>query len=237
MTFTHFLNCTILTYAPIYVIFSAKNLHDQPIGKFFLWGLLYYTISTLTKMLLYATVIPYNIIETESYNLSQEGLKIVINLIEIFFLILTLKNKSNFIDGKETGLKVIVVALSWALAENLFSYFLFFLTNATSDEFSWEYLQIAIKANIDLFERIAIVALVEAYRLLQENKKVNLHIFFLLLLKYSLSVAGEKYIPFLKSDNEWVLVKNRSVICVMFCLVSRIVFNSSCVYDEVKKTN
>ena len=237
MTFTHFLNCSILTYAPIYVIFSAKNLQDHRIGKFFLWGIVYYIISTLAKMLLYATVIPYNVIESESYDISQETLKIVINCIEIFFIILALRNKSNFIEGKETGLKILTVAIAWALAENLFSYFLYYLANATSDEFSWEYLQTAVKANIDLLERISIIAIVESFRILQESNKISIHLAVILICKFALSVIGEKYIPFLKSENEWINIQNKAILAIGFGFLSKMIYNSTCVFSENNKKN
>lgn len=191
------------------------------------------------KMLLFATVIPYNSIESEDYNFSEESLKVVINLIEIFFMLIALQNKSNFIEGKETYLKVLTVALSWSLAENLFSYLLYFLANATSDEFNWEYIQTAISANIDLIERICVVALVESYRILKESRKFNLHLIIILIGKYVLSNLGPKYIPFLSGD-QWSVIQARLVIALVFLVISKLLYNSTVSSndsEEIKKNN
>jgi hypothetical protein len=188
-------------------------------------------------MLLYATVIPYSTIESENYDISEEALKVVINCVEIFFMTIALQNKSNFIEGKESHLKVLTVALSWSLAENIFSYFLYFVANATSDEFKWEYIQTAIIANIDLIERIGIVALVESYRILKDNGKFNLHLIFFLILKYGLNSIGSKYISFLSGDN-WTIIQGRLVLGLIFCIIAKVIFNQvSSTEEQTKKTN
>ena len=176
-------------------------------------------------MLLYATVIPYNTIESEDYSLSQEALKVVVNSVEIFFITLALNIKSSFIEGKESHLKVLSVALTWTLAENFFSYFLYFVMNATSDEFQWEFIQTSVISNIDLVERIGIVALIECYVLLKKNEKFNLHVILILLSKYTINSVGSKYIPGLNEDG-WKLIQVRIIICIVFSLLSKITFSN-----------
>jgi len=229
MTFTHFLNCTILTYSPIYVIYSACSLSDYRIGRFFIWGILYFLISSLVKMLLYATVIPYNTIESENYSISEEGLKIVINLIEVFFIIFALKMKNSFMTGSETGLKIISVGLAWTLADNFISYFLYFLTNANSDEFTWEFLQTAIKANMFMFERFGLIAIIESYRILKESNRVSIHLAFLLVLKYAYDSLGNKYL--FVFDSEWENIKLRACGTVFVILLGKFIYERICVWE------
>ena len=234
MTFTHLINCFALTYAPIYVIYNAKNLGEQKIGSFFSWGIIYYAVATLTKMLLYATVIPYNTIENENYDLSQEFLKILINCIEVAFILMALRNRSSFQES-EAHLKVITVGLAWSLSESIFSYFLYFLLNATSEEFKWEYIITAINANIDLLERIAVVALVECYRKYSESSKTNFQFMLLLILKYSVNSLGPKYIPLLQTEDGWMKLGHKLSITLVFALTVQIIFKS--IFSGKSKTN
>lgn len=183
-------------------------------------------------MLLYATVIPYNTIESENYSLTQELMKIVINCIEVFFIMMALKNKSNFVEGKESHLKVLTVSLSWSLAESVFSYFLYFLMNATSDEFKWEFIQTSIVSNIDLVERVSLVAVVEAYRALKESESFSLHLMILILFKFALGNLGPKYIQPLSTSVSWTYIQARLAIALGFALVSKLIFNSVCSKTE-----
>lgn len=175
-------------------------------------------------MLLYATVIPLTTIEAESYNLSQEIFKIIINCVEVAFILMALRNKSSFKDS-EADLKITVVALAWSLSENVFSYFLEFLFHATSEEFQWNYIQTAISANIDLLERLAIIAVVECFRKYNEMGKVSSHFIILLIIKYSINNLGTKYIPFMKSNDQWNLLGYKFVITLAFSLFVKVMFN------------
>lgn len=176
-------------------------------------------------MLLYATIIPYNTIESQDYNFSQEALIVVVNSIEIFFIILALNRKSSFIEAKESYLKVLTVSLSWSLSESFFSYFLYFLMNATNDEFNWQFIQSSVISNIDLFERIGIVAIVECYILLKKYNKFNHHLILLLLAKYSLNNFGYKYIPYLNKTG-WGDIQARFSSCCIFVIICKLIYNN-----------
>ena len=217
MSFTQLKICK-LTF---FIIQSA----DQKIGNFFTWGIIYYSTSTLAKMLLYATAIPHSSIEAESYDLTQELLKILINCIEVFFILMALQNKSSFNDN-ETHLKVTTVGLAWSLSESVFSYLLYFLINATSEEFKWEYIQTSIIANIDLIERISIVALVECYRKFKETKKFNLHFLLLLIIKFGLNSIGPKYISFLDTNDAWKKIGNKLITTLGFAMIVKVIFGN-----------
>lgn len=94
-------------------------------------------------MVLYATIIPFNQIESENYDLSQEILKILINTIELILIGYSLKARNSF-SNTEAKFKVLTVGLAWALADSVTSYLLYFLMNATGEEFKWEVRKILI---------------------------------------------------------------------------------------------
>ena len=66
----------------------------------------------ITKMVLYATIIPFdtNEILSNNQNLTQELLKTMINATEIIFIFYCLKAKNNFTEEQE-GLKNLTVTL------------------------------------------------------------------------------------------------------------------------------
>lgn len=185
-------------------------------------------------MLLYATVIPYNTIESENYDISQELFKVIINCIEVVFILMALKNKLTFGEVEsEAYLKVLSVSLAWALSESVFSYSLYFLINANSEEFKWEYIQTAISANIDLLERIAIVALVECYRKYEESGKTKFHLLVVLLVKHAISNMGHKYIGVLKNEDHWIKLAHKFSITLIFAIIVNIIFNTT--YSSANK--
>jgi hypothetical protein len=168
-------------------------------------------------MVLYATVIPFNSIETERYDISHEVLKVLINTLELVFISYSLKLKNSFSE-KETGLKVLSVGLAWTLAEALCSNLLYFLMNATGEEFQWEYIQTAIQCNFDLVERLAVVALLECY-----YKGTIMGPFYLLLAlsRYFITGLGYKYIDSLKHPDEWKQLMIRGGFSFGFAIVAR----------------
>ncbi len=171
-------------------------------------------------MILYATVIPYNQIESDNYDFSQETLKILINTIELILIIYSLRVRNSFSE-KEAHLKVLTVGVAWALADALMSYFLYFLMNATGEEFKWEYIQAAIQSNLDLIERIAIVALVACYEKLRSVNQTNIHILLILIAKYFFSGLGFRYIEKIRFEDPWTQLAAKGVACLAFALLAK----------------
>ncbi len=173
-------------------------------------------------MVLYATIIPFSGLESEKdhSDLSQETLKIIINTIEIILIIYSLRIK-NIFNEKETHLKVLTVGIAWALAESIASNLLYFLLNATGEEFKWEYIQAAIQSNLDLIEKIAIVALVQSYETLKNQNRFNVHIVLILISKYFFSGLGFRYVEQLKFDDSWHALGARAVTCLAFAFLSK----------------
>ena len=76
--------------------------------------MLFFVMYSATKMVLYATVIPFEIGENIQLTLSQEIIKTLINMTEIIFLFQSLKSKNNFTD-EQASYKIITIALGWSL--------------------------------------------------------------------------------------------------------------------------
>jgi hypothetical protein len=171
-------------------------------------------------MILYATVIPFNSIESDKYDLSQEILKILINMIEVILISYSLKNRNSF-NEKESHLKVLSVGLAWALADAVTSNLLYFLMNATGEEFKWEYIQSAIQSNLDLIDRISVVALVECYDKLRSQNSTNIHILIILIFKYFFSGLGFKYVEKLRFDDAWNQLIAKAVFTLSFAFLTK----------------
>ena len=80
-------------------------------------------------MVLYATIIPFEIGESVQMTLSQEIIRTLIYMTEIIFLYHNLKSKNNFTD-EQASYKIITIALGWSLAESLFSNLFYYLMNS-----------------------------------------------------------------------------------------------------------
>lgn len=173
-------------------------------------------------MVLYATIIPFNGLDNDKdgSDFSQETLKIIVNTIEIILIMYCLRLKNNF-NEKETHLKVLSVGLAWALAESVASNLLYFLMNATGEEFKWEYIQAAIQSNLDLIERIAIVSLVQSYETLKTQNKFNIHVLLFLIFKYFFNGLGFKFIEKLKYEDTWNSLGAKASICFVFAIISK----------------
>ena len=72
--------------------------------------MLFFIMYSATKMVLYATVIPFEIGENVQLTLPQEIIKTLIYMTETIFLFQSLKSKNNIID-KQKAFKIIKIAI------------------------------------------------------------------------------------------------------------------------------
>lgn len=183
-----------------------------------IWGGIYYLASTLTKMLLYATIIPYGSIEKDNYTLFENSSKVVIDLIEVIYMLMALKKIKN-----SPEIRITFVALSWALYESLFSYGFYFIFSSTGDEFKWEYIQTGIISNIDMLDRFAIVALVDLYMNKTEKNEFSLHLLIILISKYAFNSLAFKYL--FNQKSQWEIISIRLVATLAFAVMSKTLYN------------
>jgi len=185
-------------------------------------------------MVLYATVIPFEIGEKVQLSLSQEIVKTLISMTEIIFLFQSLKSKNNFTDEHSAD-KVITIALGWSLAESLFSNFFYYLMNLTGEEFTWEYIRTAMLANVKLVEKIAIIALIQCMQKLMNDNKVYAHIIIIIIIKYIFNNFAYNYIPQLKFEgDQWKVLLSKIGITLFFALFAKKIFkNLNKTEDEI----
>ena len=187
-----------------------------------------------TKMVLYATVIPFEIGENIQLTLSQEIIKTLIYMTEIIFLFQCLKSKNNFTE-EQAAKKIITIALGWSLAESLFSNLFYYLMNSMGEEFTWEYIRTAILANLQMIEKMAIIALIQSAQKLKDDKKAYIHLIFIIVIKYIFNNFAYNYIPQLNfGGDQWKILLSKIIITLGFGLLSKKIFkNSNKTEDEI----
>lgn len=153
MAFLHLLNCVLLTFAPLFVIFNTTSIHEYGL-RVCIGGFFGYIGAAMIKLIAYASLVPIS----EDWNLISEVLKELISLIDILAISYIFTWKTVRISEKKT--KMLGVGLGWAAGQVIFSHLLIFLINASGGEFSWEYLQRAITANCEVFQLITLACLV-----------------------------------------------------------------------------
>ena len=185
-------------------------------------------------MVLYATVIPFEIGENVQLTLPQEIIKTLIYMTEILFLFQSLKSKNNFTD-QQAAFKIITIALGWSLAESLFSNLFYYLMNSMGEEFTWEYIRTAILANLQMIEKMAIIALIQSAQRLMEDKKVYIHLIIFILIKYLFNSFAYNYIPQLNfGGDQWKILISKIAITLAFGLFAKKIFkNSNKTEDEM----
>ena len=177
-------------------------------------------------MVLYATVIPFEIGENIQLTLPQEIIKTSIYMTEIIFLYQSLKSKNNFSE-EQASLRVITVALGWSFAESLINNLFYYLFNSMGEEFTWEYIRTAIMANVSMIEKMAIVALIQTGAKLREEKKDFGYVILLICFKYIFNNFGYIYIPFLNFDgDQWKILLSKIANTVIFALLAKKIFKN-----------
>lgn len=185
-------------------------------------------------MVLYASLIPFEIGEAVQLTLSQEIVKTMIYMTETIFLYWSIKSKNNFTE-KQAGYKIITIALGWSLAESLFSNLFYYLMNSMGEEFTWEYIRTAILANLQMIEKMAIIALIQSAQKLMEDKKVYMHLIFFIVIKYIFNSFAYNYIPQLNfGGDQWKILISKIAITLAFGLFAKKIFkNSNKTEDEI----
>ena len=177
-------------------------------------------------MVLYATLIPFEIGEDIQLNFYQDLIKALILLTELIFLYQSLKSKNNFSED-QAYLRVITVALGWSFAESLINNLFYYLFNSMGEEFTWEYIRTAILANVSMIDKMAIVALIQTANKLKEEKKQFNYVIVLILIKFIFNNFGYTYLPYLKfGGDQWKILISKMVNTVIFGLIAKKIFKS-----------
>jgi len=207
-------------------------------GGLFISSIFYFLIFSATRLILLATIIPFEIGENVQLNPIQEIIRTIINLTEIIFLYHNLKSRNNFSDN-QSGYKVITIGLAWSFADSLISNLFYYLMNAMGDEFSWEYIRTAIGANLQMIEKIAMIALIQSAAKLKNENKFYIHIAIIILVKYLFNSLAYNYISQLNFDgDEWKILSSKIIITVVFGILAKKIFrNSNLTEDDIALEN
>eukprot|EP00357_Protocruzia_adherens_P024399 CAMPEP_0115036308 /NCGR_PEP_ID=MMETSP0216-20121206/42038_1 /TAXON_ID=223996 /ORGANISM="Protocruzia adherens, Strain Boccale" /LENGTH=177 /DNA_ID=CAMNT_0002416097 /DNA_START=20 /DNA_END=550 /DNA_ORIENTATION=+ len=156
MGFLHLFNCALLAYGPLYVVYKATSLAEFGSIKVFIRAALTFAFAAVAKMILLATLIPFA--DDSEFNLLPEILKACISVVDIIGLDITLRSK--LVSGP-SSVKILSVGLGWAATANaVLSNLLTLALNATSSEFTWDYILLAVSANIITLNIFSLAALV-----------------------------------------------------------------------------
>lgn len=166
---------------------------------------------------------PYSL-DSEQNTLFYDLIKVSISSVEIIFLKNCLKSQNNF-NENESGIKVLSISLIWAFFDAICLYLFYFIINSTGEEFTWEYIQTAILSNVEMVEKISIVALIESIDKISQDKKFNIHLIFVILLRYVFNGIGFKYIEYLQKIKDWDYILLKIAIALCFGFISKLFFN------------
>lgn len=154
MTMLHCVNCTALTFVPLWIVYKCTSLGEG--GK--IPGLVSTGIAhvgaQLIMMILLASFIPD--MENQNFDLTQEFMKVVIGMLEILAMSLAY----NFALRGERTEKVLSLGVGWAIVESALSRLLPILFGARELEFEWSYLVMGIEGNLSILVFIAFARLI-----------------------------------------------------------------------------
>lgn len=196
--------------------------------------MLYFIAFCATKMVLYATVIPFEIGETVHLSLAQEIIRMLINMTEILFLYQCLRSKNNFTE-EQSYYKIVTIGLGWSLAESLFGNLFYYFMNAMGEEFTWEYIRTAILSNVDMVEKLAIVALIQSIQRSFEENRIGIHLIFFVIAKYVFNNFGYNYIKLLNFDgDQWKVLGSKVGITFIFGIIAKKLYRNVNKTDDEK---
>ena len=156
MTFYHFLNCALLAYGPLYVVYKGNNIAEDGLSFLCVKSGLYYIMSQMMKMILIATFIPVS--NVDSFHLAVELRRIVISMVDVGAVYLIFTQKINV--SVERKKKEVAIGLGWSIAEAILSVALPLFNGARGNEFSWKYIQLCVGSNISIVGSIGFATLV-----------------------------------------------------------------------------
>jgi hypothetical protein len=153
MTFYHFINCVVLTYAPYFVVYKSTSLAEESLFNVCSNGGCAYGATKVGEMILVATLLPNS--DTKVFILSQEVMKAFISIVDVFGLHFVLKRTRCGTDQK-----VLAIGLGWAFVDAIFRRLLPLWIGARGVEFEWQYIQMSVDSNITLISSVTLTALV-----------------------------------------------------------------------------
>jgi len=151
----HFLNCMLLTFGPHVIMYRSTKLIEENALKACAWAGLAYATSQALKIFVMATFLPS--VEMTEWTFIQELMKSVVNGIELIgahVAISSIPNLSKF----SHGMRIMCVGLGWSFTQAMVQYLIPLWLGARGMEFSWEFIEMGIAANLDMLLNMSMLA-------------------------------------------------------------------------------
>jgi len=156
MTMIHFVNCAVLTFAPYWVLYKSSKLSEYRALQVILFAGLGFALTQVAELISMALLLPGKT-DAPGFHLGQELGELLVHFLEPIGVHLTL-NKIPRLSQYPADLRVVAVAIGWSCAQSL-ALFLFPLWfGARGMEFSWDYIQMGLTANVQLLFHLAFLA-------------------------------------------------------------------------------
>jgi len=171
MAMLHFMNCMLLTFGPLIVLYRSSKLFEERALRSCTFAGFGFAATQIIKIFVMATFLPTpteavavaasvaaSSITTPPFHLTQELMKTAVNVIEYFGVKMTLEGKH--LAKYEHHVRVLAVGLGWTFAESLILYLIPLWMGARGMEFEWEYVEMGVASNISLLLHIGFAGLV-----------------------------------------------------------------------------
>lgn len=152
----HFVTCLLLTFAPPIIMFRTTLSDESALKPCVLAGGAYIA-TQIIKIFAIATCLPLESEEVEHFSYFNELTKCVLNVVELVGVHTALQKIPSLGKFTQHGLRVQAVGLGWSLSESLAKYLVPLWMGARGLEFSWEYIQMGVEANINLLFNMAFI--------------------------------------------------------------------------------
>mmetsp|Transcript_14723 Transcript_14723/g.16912 ORF Transcript_14723/g.16912 Transcript_14723/m.16912 type:complete len:232 (-) Transcript_14723:120-815(-) len=156
MSYSHLINCIMLSFGPYFVCYRAKNMSDFNAFRVCLAAAVAYLLTTVCKMILLATVLSTEH-DSHTFDLVSETNKNFFNLIDCVGIFALLQYRFSFMD--KPNVRAWAITIGWGLCESICTNFFYFILHATGEEFSWKYISKALVCNLEILETYCVVVL------------------------------------------------------------------------------
>jgi BOS complex subunit TMEM147 len=222
MTWLHFLNCSLLTYAPFGVVYKSSRLSDYQSLKLALWACAGYVATQLLKLFLLATFVPASGDDEAAggggataieFSVLVEFMKALVSVTEMVGMTLTLRYGQKF----EPKMRVLAAALGWAFADAVLSKLLPLFISARQAEFSWENVQMALASNVSMLWFWALAG----YTFLLQRRTQSASMRTSVLVALAVMLLAPALRSFLKhalGTSEWLVLAYDAVVSLALVL-------------------
>jgi len=153
------MNCMLLTFAPFVIVYRGTKLSEENALYSCVMAGLGFAATQILKIFVMATFLPSFVYDGAHFSLAQEILKSLTLLVDWFGIYYTIQLTPR-LSKFETSARILCVGIGWSAGEAIASYLIPLWIGARGMEFSWQYIEMGISANINLWLHTAFIGLV-----------------------------------------------------------------------------